>query len=124
MQMVPKRDLNDLLGVTTGGPGGKRLGEPGHSSVDYLKFKELIEKMLSVDPSKRISPYQALQHSFFISTTDEGTSTFSTFGTPPNPSTSSMLRLQPLLLPETNEKERPTSTSEKGTQVDFQVPTL
>lgn len=36
------RRLHDILGVESGGPGGRRLGEPGHSVSDYLKFKVLI----------------------------------------------------------------------------------
>lgn len=35
------RRLHDILGVESGGPGGRRLGEPGHSISDYLKFKVL-----------------------------------------------------------------------------------
>lgn len=35
------RRLHDILGVESGGPGGRRLGEPGHSVSDYLKFKVL-----------------------------------------------------------------------------------
>lgn len=33
------RRLHDILGVELGGPAGRRLGEPGHSVSDYLKFK-------------------------------------------------------------------------------------
>ena len=33
------RKLHDVLGVDIGGPGGRRLGEPGHTVSDYLKFK-------------------------------------------------------------------------------------
>jgi len=33
------RRLHDILGVETGGPYARRLGEPGHSVSDYLKFK-------------------------------------------------------------------------------------
>ena len=62
----PKRDLAEILGVTTGGPGGRRLGEAGHSVMDYLKFKDLLEKMLQFDPTKRITSVTALQHSFFV----------------------------------------------------------
>ena len=36
------RKLHDILGVETGGPGGRRAGELGHSVSDYLKFKDLI----------------------------------------------------------------------------------
>lgn len=33
------RRLHEILGVETGGPGGRRSGEPGHAPCDYLKFK-------------------------------------------------------------------------------------
>lgn len=36
------RRLHDILGVETGGPYARRLGEPGHSVSDYLKFKVSI----------------------------------------------------------------------------------
>lgn len=71
------RKLSDILGVETGGPGGRRLGEPGHSMADYLKFKDLIMRMLDYDPKTRITPRQALQHSFFRRTTDGSTNTTS-----------------------------------------------
>uniref|UniRef100_A0A336K4G2 dual-specificity kinase n=1 Tax=Culicoides sonorensis TaxID=179676 RepID=A0A336K4G2_CULSO len=69
------RKLHDILGVETGGPGGRRHGEPGHSVSDYLKFKDLILRMLDYDPNTRIRPYYALQHNFFKRTADEGTNT-------------------------------------------------
>jgi dual specificity tyrosine-phosphorylation-regulated kinase 1 len=59
------RSLNEILGVETGGPDGRRLNEPGHSVTDYLKLKDLIMKMLSYDPAERITPFQAISHSFF-----------------------------------------------------------
>jgi len=40
------RRLHDILGVETGGPYARRLGEPGHSVSDYLKFKVSIPKRL------------------------------------------------------------------------------
>ena len=36
------RRIHEVIGVETGGPGGRRLGEQGHSVSDYLKFKDLI----------------------------------------------------------------------------------
>jgi len=62
------RSLNDVLGVETGGPDGRRLNEPGHSVTDYLKLKDLIMKMLVYSPAERITPFQAISHSFFGST--------------------------------------------------------
>ncbi|KAG5881271.1 hypothetical protein JTB14_003742 [Gonioctena quinquepunctata] len=69
------RRLHDILGVDTGGPGGRRAGELGHSMSDYLKFKDLILRMLDYDPKTRITPYYALQHNFFKRTSDESTNT-------------------------------------------------
>ncbi|XP_066589241.1 serine/threonine-protein kinase minibrain [Prorops nasuta] len=69
------RRLHDILGVESGGPGGRRVNEPGHSISDYLKFKDLILRMLDFDPKTRVTPYYALQHNFFKRTADEGTNT-------------------------------------------------
>ena len=38
---------------------------PGHSVTDYLKLKDLIMKMLTYSPAERITPFQAISHSFF-----------------------------------------------------------
>lgn len=59
------RKLHDIIGVDSGGPGGRRLGEPGHSVADYLKFKDLIVRMLDYNPKTRITPQEAFQHCFF-----------------------------------------------------------
>lgn len=77
------RKLHDILGVETGGPGGRRLGEPGHTVSDYLKFKDLVLRMLEYDPKTRITPHHALQHSFFKRTTDESTNTSHSASTSP-----------------------------------------
>lgn len=97
------RKLHDVIGVETGGPGGRRQGEAGHSVADYLKFKgeqqfrtmkqsvlsdmcaraDLIVRMLDYDPRTRITPHYALQHNFFKRTMDEGTNTTSNESTSP-----------------------------------------
>ncbi|XP_064595672.1 dual specificity tyrosine-phosphorylation-regulated kinase 1A-like isoform X2 [Liolophura sinensis] len=69
------RKLHDVIGAENGGPGGRRAGETGHTVADYLKFKDLILRMLDFDPKTRITPYYALQHNFFKKTTDESTNT-------------------------------------------------
>jgi len=61
-----KRTLESILGVTTGGPGGRRLGDPMHSERLYRLFVDLIDKMLEYDPKKRINPIEALKHQFFV----------------------------------------------------------
>jgi len=40
------RKLHDILGVETGGPGGRRANESGHSVQDYLKFKGTFNNSL------------------------------------------------------------------------------
>jgi len=75
------RSLHAILGCDVGGPGGRRQGEAGHSPRDYVKFKDLIERMLDYDPATRITPYYALQHNFFRRTADEVTNTTSMSGT-------------------------------------------
>jgi len=77
------RRLHDIIGVESGGPGGRRAGEVGHFVSDYLKFKDLILRMLDYDPKSRITPYYALQHNFFKRTADEGTNTNSSASTSP-----------------------------------------
>ncbi|VDO03618.1 unnamed protein product [Rodentolepis nana] len=63
------RKLNDILGVNSGGPMGRRLQEPGHSPHDYAIFMDLVLQMLTYDPEKRIRPSEALAHRFFCRTT-------------------------------------------------------
>jgi serine/threonine protein kinase len=77
------RKLHDIIGAETGGPGGRRSGETGHSLSDYLKFKDLILRKLDFDPKTRITPYYALQHNFFKRTTDESTNTSNSTSTSP-----------------------------------------
>ncbi|CAF0999770.1 unnamed protein product [Adineta ricciae] len=67
------RKLQDILGVEVGGPGGRRAGEPNHSTSDYIKFKELVQQMLEYDPKRRILPFNALQASFFKRTYEDST---------------------------------------------------
>lgn len=69
------RPLHDVLGVETGGPGGRRSGEPGHSMADYLIFKDLIMRMLDYNPKTRITPEEALNHCFFSRTMERSTNT-------------------------------------------------
>ena len=71
------------MGCDSGGPGGRRAGDQGHTQQDYNKFRELILQMLEYDPKRRIKPHIALQHCFFRRTTDEATNT-----TPVSPTTS------------------------------------
>jgi len=87
------RRLSDVLGVETGGPGGRRLTEAGHSVADYLKFKDIVLRMLDYDPKTRITPYYALQHNFFKQTTDESTNTLVNHQTAPSHGSTQQLAL-------------------------------
>lgn len=69
------KKLHDILGCEQGGPQGRRKNEIGHTLQDYLKFKDLVLRMLDYDPKTRIKPFQALQHTFFKRTTEDNTNT-------------------------------------------------
>lgn len=59
------RRLRDIIGADTGGPQGRRITEAGHTLHDYLRFEDIILRMLTYDPKLRLTPTEALQHSFF-----------------------------------------------------------
>ncbi|GMT36445.1 hypothetical protein PFISCL1PPCAC_27742, partial [Pristionchus fissidentatus] len=65
------RSLAEILGVTTGGPRGRRTNEPGHTVEDYSKFKDLIKRMLRYDPKQRIPPHYAIRHPFLRKSKEE-----------------------------------------------------
>jgi dual specificity tyrosine-phosphorylation-regulated kinase 1 len=64
------RRLRDILGSDSGGPQARRINEPGHSFEDYLKFEDIIIRMLNYDPKLRLTPHEALQHAFFRRSSD------------------------------------------------------
>lgn len=66
-----------MLGCDSGGPGGRRAGDQGHTYQDYVKFRDLILQMLEYDPKLRVKPHIALQHCFFRRATDDATNTAS-----------------------------------------------
>lgn len=69
------RRIRDILGTEIGGPQSRRLNEPGHTFHDYLKFEDIITKMLSYEPKDRITPAECLQHLFFKRSPDSVTPT-------------------------------------------------
>jgi hypothetical protein len=40
--MPPPRSLQEILGVYTGGPSGRRLGEVNHNSTRYEEFLDFV----------------------------------------------------------------------------------
>ena len=78
------RKLHDILGCDIGGPEGRRKNESGHSPQDYMKFKDIVLRMLEYDAKTRISPYQALQHAFFKRNSEESSTNYSTSVSPVN----------------------------------------
>ena len=65
VQQVRRRNLRDILGVETGGPFGRRREEKtGHSPTDYLRFEDLIRRMLDWNADTRITPAEALQRKY------------------------------------------------------------
>ena len=64
LEVTAAKSLREILGVDTGGPHGRRLGEKGHSQAHYEAFLDFIEGMLVLDPELRLSPGDGLQHPF------------------------------------------------------------
>ncbi|RNF13297.1 putative serine/threonine protein kinase, putative,protein kinase [Trypanosoma conorhini] len=63
-QPLPRRSLESVLGVTTGGPRGSRKGMPGHSEEAYRQFHDFLSGLLKYRPAERMSCYDALRHPF------------------------------------------------------------
>ena len=62
------RRLSDVVGADAGGPHGRWTEWEGHTPESYRLFVDLILAMLRPDPAERITPFQAISHSFFGST--------------------------------------------------------
>jgi len=69
---TPYAKLADILGVTTGGPSGRRANDSGHALPHYQAFLDLILKMLHFDPAQRITPSEALRHPFLMAGAEGG----------------------------------------------------
>jgi len=76
--LLEEKSLAEVIGVSTGGPSGRRAGQDGHDVSNYTMFHDIITKMLWYDPELRISPSEALRHPFLRSMygrADAGTQT-------------------------------------------------
>ena len=82
------RRIRDIIGSETGGPQSRRLNESGHTFQDYLKFEDIIMRMLHYDPKLRITPGEALEHTFFKRPNSTTTDTITTSSV--NPTTKSI----------------------------------
>ena len=60
------RSLRQILGVDSGGPGGRRQNQAGHDQATYESFCDLILRLLAFDPAERISVQGALNHPFVM----------------------------------------------------------
>ncbi|ESL11732.1 serine/threonine protein kinase [Trypanosoma rangeli SC58] len=63
-QQLPRRSLENVLGITTGGPRGLRKGTPGHSEESYRQFHDFLSGLLKYRSAERMSCYDALRHPF------------------------------------------------------------
>lgn len=50
---LPRVPLSDIVGVESGGPSGRREGDPGHDPGTYTLFLNLMERMLDQRPETR-----------------------------------------------------------------------
>ena len=62
----PKRSLDEIIGVYTGGPHGRHEGSDGHGVDKYLAFQRFIEGLLLFDPKERKSAELSTSHVYLI----------------------------------------------------------
>jgi serine/threonine protein kinase len=62
---IPQTTLDEVIGVYTHGPQGRRAKDPGHTVERYEEYRDLIARMLIYNPEERITPAEALRHPFF-----------------------------------------------------------
>lgn len=66
-EMPKPRTLEEILGVYTGGPAGRRSDEPvEHSPEKYLEFLDFVKMMLVYSPSERASAADIMNHPYLI----------------------------------------------------------
>lgn len=64
LEPSPAKSLREVIGVDSGGPAGRRLGEKGHSVEHYEAYLDFVGRMLRIDPEERVRPGEALRHPF------------------------------------------------------------
>merc|ERR1712150_111134 len=60
-----KTTIDEVIGIRTGGPEGSQPRATKPLKSEYEKFKNLILRMLTLNPESRITPQEVLQHDFF-----------------------------------------------------------
>lgn len=62
---MPKpRRLEDIIGVYTFGPGGRRQGEQNHNEARYLEFLDFVRRLLVYNPDYRAAPADMANHPY------------------------------------------------------------
>lgn len=61
------RSFDSILGIESGGPSGRWLGQAGHTPNDYKLFADFIKRMLVYDAKDRLGPRQGSKHYFLAS---------------------------------------------------------
>lgn len=64
------KTLESIIGVTTGGPEGRRKNDAGHTEENYMLFSSFIRSMLVFNPTERASPSEAIVHGYVSASID------------------------------------------------------
>ena len=64
------KSLEDIIGVHSGGPHGRRKDDLGHTVENYQRFADFIHAMLEYQPDKRVSASDALSHDYVLDSID------------------------------------------------------
>uniref|UniRef100_A0A915KIL4 Dual specificity tyrosine-phosphorylation-regulated kinase mbk-1 n=1 Tax=Romanomermis culicivorax TaxID=13658 RepID=A0A915KIL4_ROMCU len=75
---VQRRRLHDILSIDQRCSRQREKGyaqENAPDYEDYLRYKDIVMRMLDYDPKLRITPYYALQHNFFKKVVHRSTNT-------------------------------------------------
>jgi serine/threonine protein kinase len=81
-----EKNLEDIIGVTTGGPQGRRKDDVGHTEENYRIFADFIRSMLIYQPLARVSAKDALSHAYVLANIEypsQGSGTISSSTTTP-----------------------------------------
>lgn len=63
-QPLVRRPLEEVIGVSTGGPRGCRRDQQGHDEASYRIFLDFISRLLAYVPEQRMTCREAINHEF------------------------------------------------------------